>query len=197
MAERQVSLQRKECENTLIYLFIPVQRRLKRGVQLSPMVSFHHPLSPLVLLVLLPLVILCGRYRPDHVELEHQIPITGQFNGNRLQDGRCYLRKSEKKKNKISKFLANLLHESNRAEEWILLEDKTREKKRKIPLLRSRLSSNQWSHCSLDSRILPRTHFSENAAPLETKLPILTTNVLPCGKARRLRLDSTNSSRDL
>lgn len=109
----------------------------------------------------------------------------------------------EKKKNKISKFLANLLHESNRAEEWILFEDKAREKKKEekkktfASIEKSRLSSNQWSHCSLDSRILPRTHFSENAAPLETKLPILTTNVLPCGKARRLRLDSTNSSRDL
>lgn len=62
------------------------------------MTSFHHPLSPLVLvfvLVLL-LVILRGRYRPDHVELEHHVPITGQFNGNRLQDGRCYLKETKK-----------------------------------------------------------------------------------------------------
>lgn len=65
------------------------------------MTSFHHPLSPLVLLVLLlPLIILRGRYRPDHVELEHQIPITRQSDGNRLQDGPCQLRKNKTKKKK-------------------------------------------------------------------------------------------------
>lgn len=160
------------------------------------MTSFHHPLSPLVLvfvLVLL-LVILRGRYRPDHVELEHHVPITGQFNGNRLQDGRCYLKKNPK----IHCHSVTRIESSNRKNGFPKRKKQKKEFLTVPPIEKStRLPSNRGHTVPT----FPRFAYSaENAlfpaAPLETKLPILTTNVLPCGKARRLRLDSSNS-RDL
>lgn len=158
------------------HLFVPVQRHLKSGIQLSPMASFHHPRPLLVLLlILLLLVILRGRYGPDHVELEHQVPITRQLYGNRLQDGPCHLETEKKKSQKPLPLARNRTkHRSN--EEWILFHSFSREN----CVLKNR-PCREIDAIILESRALPTLRSAGNsaenalfrnapAAPLESKL---------------------------